>query len=375
MKELLYNEIYFASVEESNDPYDSKVFLSYDFEQPKWQRLIEAAWRYIGDKDSLSFIIEPLSKQIASDKPITFEEVMSYDYHKYLMQIEKRLDELSALRLSEALKCFIDLYRNADAYFVSFSKKNNEPLMWSHYASRHYGYCLIFKAINNSLEIDMKYGKKDICRDTPQGIAPLTSSPLPSKFIFEDVKYCSDIETIDAARFMPEYITGSVKFASEEERIAYVEYNIRRCLEKHKCWEYECESRLVLREPTPWVYGQHNPLTKQERLFNYKFSQLIGIIFGAKMGKAERERIIDIIRTNRQSLWSQENSVKRIFDFIIFNANISDKSRDVIIEPQIILASNGDIKKGEEKFNILLNEWEQGKAFVFESNNGRIEYL
>jgi len=51
----MYNEIFFASTFESNDPYDGKVFLSYDFDQSKWNRILEAAWHKIANRDALSF--------------------------------------------------------------------------------------------------------------------------------------------------------------------------------------------------------------------------------------------------------------------------------------------------------------------------------
>jgi len=294
---------------------------------------------------------------------------MTYDYIDRLRHIDRQIDVIIAIRLTETFKYFIDLYRNVDTYYVSFSRKSNDVLMWSHYASRHSGYCLIFKAINNSLSMDMTIGGKGIRRDTPMGIAPSTSSPLPSNFIFEDIKYCEDIEPIDASRFMPAHVSGGVSFANEEERIDFVEENMRKCLEKHSSWEYESESRLVLREPTPWLFGQHNPLSKQERLYNYDFSQLVGVIFGAKMEKAERERIIEIIRIKRESLWAQSNTVKRIFDFVVFESKISDRSRDVVITPQIIMTGSTDIDKNDEKFDRLLSEWKQGKALVIDGNS------
>ena len=368
IKELLYSELYFASVEESNDPYDSKVFLSYDFDQPKWQRLLEAAWRGLGDKELLSPITKPLSEQIASDRPCTFEDVMSYSFIEKLKRIDKQIDDIVAIRLSETLKYYIDLYRNPDSYFVAFSRKNNDTLMWSHYASRHYGYCLIFKAIENSLAMDMTLSGKGIRRDTPRGIGPSTSSPLPTKFLFENIQYCKDIEPIDASRFMPAYISGNVTFSSESERLKYIDENQRKCLEKHSCWEYENESRLVLREPFPWLFGQHNPLTKQERLFHYDFSQLVGIIIGAKMDKDESERIIEIIRAKRESLWPQSTTVKRIFDFVVFNASISDKSRDVIISPRLIMTGASEVTKNDKSFTTLLSDWERGKALVIDGN-------
>lgn len=47
LKELRYNEIYFSSATESNDPYDGKVFLSYKFDKDKWKRLLLSVWKNV----------------------------------------------------------------------------------------------------------------------------------------------------------------------------------------------------------------------------------------------------------------------------------------------------------------------------------------
>ena len=75
----------------------------------------------------MDVITKRLSEQIAFDKPVTFEEVMSYDFEDKLRQIDMQIDIVTAMRLSDMLKYQINLYRNVDTYFVSFSRKNDDP--------------------------------------------------------------------------------------------------------------------------------------------------------------------------------------------------------------------------------------------------------
>ena len=47
IKELMYDEMFFASTEESNDPYEGKVFFKFEKSQEKWNRLLDVAWKNI----------------------------------------------------------------------------------------------------------------------------------------------------------------------------------------------------------------------------------------------------------------------------------------------------------------------------------------
>ncbi len=44
LKELLYNEMYFASPEECNDPFDSKTFYTFPSDKYRWSKLILLAF-------------------------------------------------------------------------------------------------------------------------------------------------------------------------------------------------------------------------------------------------------------------------------------------------------------------------------------------
>jgi len=367
LKELRYNEMYFSSAAESNDPYDGKVFLSYKFDKDKWKRLLESAWKGVSDSDTLLALVNPLSEHLEKYCPTTFEETISYDYRSVLLTMNQDLAPSEAYYLDLLIKQFVDIYRPGGGYSVSFSKTNSNTLMWSHYASKHKGFCLIFKAIDGFLFQDKEHQKNSISRKTSKGIiAPLSSFGLPERFYFQDIEYCSNIETIDASRFMPCYVFGK-DVTDTEERIKFANENDRKCLEKHECWQYEEESRLLLDEPTAWLFGGHYEYTQEERLLHYQPTQLVGIILGALMELKIKKRIREIISGIRERI-ARTLKIGTLFDFVLFEASISDKYRDVEITPKEIYELSKVILKEDSQFVLKLKNWEEGWALVFGTN-------
>jgi hypothetical protein len=368
LKELRYNEIYFSSTIESNDPYDGKVFLSYKFDMDKWKRLLDAAWKGGSHNKTMSALAISLSTHLDKNCPATFEEAVSYDYRSVLLEIDKNLNPLIAYQLDILIKQFLNLYRPGGGYTVSFSKKNNNTLMWSHYASKHKGFCLIFKAIDGFLYQDKEHLKRSVDRKTPKGLAPSSSFGLPERFHFQDILYCSTIEMLDASRFMPWHVFGR-DVVNDEERIKFVIENESKSLEKHECWHYEEESRLTLNEPTAWLFGDHYDYSQEERLLHYQPTQLVGIILGAMMDQKVKERIHEIIIGFREKIM-RDLKEGTLFDFVLFEASISDKHRDVEITPKAIYNSSKAIYKDDPHFISDLKKWEEGWALVFHGKGG-----
>ena len=124
LKELRYNELYFSSTKENNDPYDGNVFLSYEFDLNKWQRFFNVVFTRIGlPTEIIKNIVEKLSQQMIDDKLKTYNDVFNYDYANAILSIDSKLGMLFAINLAEAIKKFIFIYRPSDMYTVSFSKE------------------------------------------------------------------------------------------------------------------------------------------------------------------------------------------------------------------------------------------------------------
>ena len=369
LKELRYNELYFSSTKENNDPYDGNVFLSYEFDLDKWQRFFNVVFTKIGlPTEIIKNIVEKLSQQMIDDNLKTYNDIFNYDYTNAILSIDSKLGMLFAINLTEAIKKFIFIYRPSDMYTVSFSKEKDSMLMWSHYASKHKGFCLVFRSIDDCLYQDKKNKKTAIGRSTPNGIAKHSSFGIGDKFHFKDVIYCKKCSTIDASRFMPEGISD-FKINSEEERIAFVEENYNKSFEKHICWEYEKESRLVLEQPTPWLFGNRFEYTQDERLFYYNPTQLVGLICGAWMDNDIKKRIKEIISYNREQIWLNIKE-DAVFDFVLFQAKISDEKRGIQIIPELIYSSTQTYQQSDKTFNDKFERWEKGEAIFFNDKGG-----
>jgi hypothetical protein len=369
LKELRYNEVYFSSAKESNDPYDGKVFLSYRFDKDKWKRILEMAWKDFLNNDTLLSLANPLSEHLERDCPITFEETIHYDYGGVLLAKNSGLNHSVAYHLDKLIKQFIDIYRPEVRYTVSFSKKNDNTLMWSHYASKHKGFCLIIKDINGYLYQDREKQKHSVRRKTPKSaISPSSSFEIQEGFPFEDIEYCSNIKMIDASRFMPRNIFKN-HFKNEEERINFITENDKKSLEKHSCWEYEKESRLLLYEPMPWFSGEHFELTKEERLLHYQPTQLVGIILGALMEPEIKERVREIIIALRERI-TRTTITGPLFDFVLFESNISDKHRDLEIVPKEIFIETTPVSTNDPQFASQYKKWKDGEAIFYDGKGG-----
>jgi len=114
-KIFTHNEIYFAEPKEFNDPFDSKVGLSYDGTEEQWK----------------GFLFDWCRRNKAELSP----EQRIYFVNHLLKGRHNIPDSLG--------RSFLD---QMGVYCMS--AKNNDILMWSHYSNGHSGFCLEFDANN-----------------------------------------------------------------------------------------------------------------------------------------------------------------------------------------------------------------------------------
>lgn len=76
MKELIYDELYFASKDECNDPYEGKIFAKFDADQKLWSTIIcEALTSYSGE--ALSSLTDRIVAFFVQKSPIYVDEVLA----------------------------------------------------------------------------------------------------------------------------------------------------------------------------------------------------------------------------------------------------------------------------------------------------------
>ena len=350
--------MYFSSTQENNDPYDSKIFLLYEFDEDKWKRIFERAWLNVNlPKESLTSIALNLAKLVIKNNLKTYEEIISFDFQKAILATNPNLGDIIAYQLSLLIKQFIEIYTPEKPYTISFSKIGNDMLMWSHYASQHKGYCLIFKEMDGSL-YQNKFNK----------ITSIRNSVIGDKFQFCDITYVSESKPLDASRFMPAGLSDIV-FQDEIDGLEFIMENENRSLEKHICWEYEKEARLLLYPTYAWVMGKHIEFTKEERLFYYEPTQLVGIILGALMDENDKARIKEIVKRNNRKI-AETHKEGAIFDFVLFEASMLNSRREVSVQPIEIYRWGDVITKDNKDFNSRYQDWNNGWALVFNGNGG-----
>lgn len=225
-----------------NDPYDNRlpVLLNYDkaILKCKMQKHIN---NYINNNYSP---VGDLSIQKRINQDYIQNKISKNELNNFPDEyIEKIIKEIESASLFELKK----LYEKD--FVCCFSKRNNNLLMWSHYADYHSGAVIEFDS--NKIENDK------VC----------------------EIKYSEDIPSVDLDKFLMD--------GDNSELLDYYDKNI--CC-KSKCWEYEQEIRLVRHNFESYVqmlYNQlslnngHNEVDEDHyRFFNFSIDSVTGIYHG-----------------------------------------------------------------------------------------------
>ncbi|MGF1733685.1 DUF2971 domain-containing protein [Photobacterium kasasachensis] len=365
IKELLYQELYFATRQESNDPFDSKTFYEFSANPSYWLNLIKIVGsKFTGFTES---DFTSIAKKLSDLCPMSYEQVGALDITNIVFESIETKNLPVSMLFAEQFKKLVALYAPEESYFTCFSKVPDDPLMWSHYAGNHQGFCLIFQPIDGKLKQHPLYKRTGIRRDTPNGIAPSMGMGLPESFSFQDVEYQDDVEHLCAFCRLPAGVTKLD--LPEEERIALVTKQSSQYVQKHRSWEYEQEVRLSFTPLSGYLYGQKVGLTKLERLFHYDPNQLVGIVLGAQMTRENKQRVQEVINEvlSRRELYKQEKRV--LFDFMVFEAELSAKQRNLDIKPVELLTLTSNYKPDAPEFGRFYSEWEQGVGMEISGNS------
>ena len=339
IKELLYNEIYFTSAEESNDPYEGKKFVQFKSDKSKWENIFQNHDVFFQFYDNRNFF-DKVVDFFSTKQEWTLEEILSLkitDFHSLGIHY-KDID--SFVRTLNPY--FTNKFSGLQKYFVSFSRNCDDTLMWSHYAGKHEGFCLIFNFKDNKVKQDYQKLKtelpvKELSVINPNSLA--ANSQIPQDFDLYNVNYLSETQNLDGFTWF-----DNSKYKQNKENLRNV------YLQKSKAWEYEKESRIIL-EMDRGIRGK-SKWSKIQRLFHYDFDQLVGIILGSRMKQEAREQIIEIIKEKIKTQSTDSG-------FCIFEANLSMKYQKVDLDPvTIIISHNTEIDKKDPRFQIAYERWE-----------------
>ena len=349
--ELSRQTLYLALPHELNDPAEDTYNVVWEGDEIIWPNFLSYYLRSLvssaisgrlflpghhlrlGDDEVFSSAVDSMAASLAEERQQIYGETLtallsatspiaSHALEGYLERISPRADHPVLLRARAHQ--FPDLFglefarnytpRNFARQFIrlfgklasfewastSFTKDFSNPFLWSAYADKHAGVCLIFDkdAIQRlSEEVSEKRGPGD----------DLKLSDVSYRITKPEVEFFARLPTITVAEYERLHTRdgqSSSKRISEEEAAPVdevtpsrllqekFEFTAENLLTKQRQWEPEQEMRLYsITSFTPAGY-RTNPGT---RTIQYPIAALKGIIFGINTPKADRDAIYEIM--------------------------------------------------------------------------------
>ncbi|WP_281628963.1 DUF2971 domain-containing protein [Vibrio sp. St2] len=241
LSEIVNNQLWHSHVRLLNDPFE----LPFQFD-----------WEEINEKNLIK-----ISRKINLLSEQKLQECYAKNLQGNTLELVKRLYQDQTTEL--------ETY-TTKAFVCCFSKSDDQPLMWSHYAQGMTGLCIAYKKdnlVNNDVE------------------------PL----VLKDVKYNSKVEKLsykDIDSYVVERQDGrdmkgqlglSVRMKMSLSAITHV-------YQKHTRWEYEGEVRSVL-------FAQSDVENEKSGLIETVADNAINhIVIGSKMSSTNKEVILALCR-------------------------------------------------------------------------------
>lgn len=310
-KELFYQEIYFASYSELNDPLDlharinfyprNKEAIKYllnfivksqcfDFSDPKSLGINKSWIELYKNDEKCNTIIDEIFKKSTH----LFEKDESIWCDDIIEIISDSINDRNVIFDSLSFKKEIERLTNKflkSSYVTCFSETNNNFLMWSHYSSKHSGICLEFNLNHNNFPYEMQH--KRVLNEVKfkQQVSEWETKTLIFWDNLKKVKYEEMQPCINFYHFAPVFqnehdcdLLGLSK--SWTHKYAFELENLFST--KTKSWEYENEWRAI-------EINFENQKFPEERTRHYPIECLSAIYFGINTPEEVKNRIYKIL--------------------------------------------------------------------------------
>ena len=364
MKELIYDELYFASREECNDPYEGKTFAIFSADKELWSNLIDEALKS-HNKDFDGPLKEKVLEYFLSKSPLPIENILKIPRDEFINIGVRSFEQRILPLMLDAIQDYIMWYSPEERYFASFSKASDNFLLWSHYANNHKGFCLVYRPIDGKIKQNPSW-KRTQTATLP---LPRLTFGVPDAFEIQDVEYVATPKSSDGFMCFPASVAGD-NHSPEEIEAARAE-RAKNYLQKHLVWEYEKEARVVLSSGVQWLAGRKLTLPAHQRLFHIDSTQVVGIILGSQMPDVQRQRIKEIIAEKVEWWYTPTTGHRIISNFVLFEETLSETNRQVIIEPTEIYNGTSVMLKTNSDFYRLYDEWQNGWAIEFKDTSAK----
>ena len=218
-------------------------------------------------------------------------------------------------------------------YTACFMKNYHNSSAWGNYGDSHKGVCLIFEAVESNKSKGLALNKITGWGSDSKGRNEEHWNFTPMTFY--EVRYAEKAVEIDFFRSMgtlPEPALMNLWYSDQDGNLSECGNHIGKdgdidswrknywdnfypsIITKTKDWSYEQEHRLILK-------SLHGNLEKSQRILNYDFNSLKGIIFGIRTSEEDKLKIIEIIE--RKCMEEKRT------EFNFFQAYYSPQSADI----------------------------------------------
>jgi Protein of unknown function (DUF2971) len=210
------------------------------------------------------------------------------------------------LRFPAAYVAALEKLVHRDWYVACFAKTAENHSMWSTYAGGHRGVCLMFKATANARGVPTLVIERTTGAAYSKGsTTTYTSSMVPHEL--QPVQYASQYPVVDFFRSLGSISGSSIDgfwyrgedstlsechsavYADQDDwRERYWKTFANSTLCKTREWAHEEEHRIV-------VHSMFDMSAPEKRKLKYRFSDLAGIVFGARTDVEDKLKIMRIV--------------------------------------------------------------------------------
>ena len=373
--ELSRQTLYLALQHELNDPAEDTYNVAWGGDEIIWPNFLSYYLRslvssaisghlvlpghhlILRDDEVFSSAVDSMASSLAEERQQIHEETLtallsaaspinSHTLEVLLERLSPRADHSMLLRARSYQSSYFDLFglefardytpRNFARQFIhrfgklvsmewastSFTKDFSNPFLWSAYADKHTGVCLIFdKAAIQSLSEEISQ------RQIPR--YDLKLSDVSYRTTKPEVEFFAKLPTLTVAEYERLHMRdgqSSTKRISKRSGDYYQEkmdFTSENLLTKQMHWEPEREMRLYsITSLTPTGYYT-NPGT---RTLQYPIAALKGIIFGLNTSRPDRDAIREIMVAKHTAA-----PLTHVFDFYNAESDTDGSIRKMII--------------------------------------------
>lgn len=275
LKELMYNELFFSYSDELNDPLDLKANL-YLKKKDKYilEYFILAALKSLNFQKNTephkSYAKTVSNCILTSD--LSIDDLVD-DIHLDIIRnlYYKLINDNDCTRFINHLVNILNNIKPYNLKSISFSSNATNPLLWSIYANKHKGFCLVFNPADKMIRL--KRSGESNYRD----------------YKCNTLNYSSDININLSLMFNKNKEIDSVLLNEKY----FQELNKKALLTKSPEWLKEKEIRIFGDSSITFSHLSNNTEreTSFERTVYYDPKQLAGIILGIGLSESEKSEI------------------------------------------------------------------------------------